>query len=86
MRIGGDEFVLFLDGLVDNRTLEQRAIAVAASIKRPFHIGDLSGVVGVNIGGGQYPRDGKNERELLNVADHNMYQAKQGGLDYKSSG
>lgn len=52
VRIGGDEFVLFLDGLVDNRTLEQRAIAVAASIKRPFHIGDLSGVVGVNICGG----------------------------------
>ncbi len=85
VRIGGDEFVLFLDGLVDNQTLEQRATAIAASIKRPFHIGDLSGVVGVNIGGGQYPRDGKNERELLNVADHNMYQAKQSGLDYKIS-
>lgn len=82
-RLGGDEFVLFLDGLVDNQTLEQRAAAVAASIKRPFHIGDLSGVVGVNIGCGQYPRDGNNERELLNVADHNMYQAKQSGLDYK---
>jgi diguanylate cyclase (GGDEF)-like protein/PAS domain S-box-containing protein len=84
-RIGGDEFVLFLNGLVDIRTLEQRATAVADSIKRPFHIGGLSEVVGVNIGCAQYPRDGKNESELLRVADQNMYWAKQRGLAYKIS-
>lgn len=84
-RFGGDEFVLFLDGLVDLRTLEQRATALASSIKRPFHVGDLTGVVTVNIGGAQYPRDGKNESELLKVADHNMYWAKQRGLAYKIS-
>lgn len=84
VRIGGDEFVLFLDGLVDASTLEQRASAVADSIKRPFHIGKLSAVVSVNIGGAQYPEHGKNERTLLKVADHNMYRAKQNGLAYQS--
>ena len=82
VRMGGDEFVLFLDGLVDDKILEQRALAVAKSIKRPFHVGDLSGVVGVNIGGARYPRDGETEQALLKVADHNMYRAKQGGLAY----
>ena len=85
MRIGGDEFVLYLGGVVDAGTLEQRATAVANSIKRPFHVGELSGAVGVNIGGAQYPRDGSSEQALLNVADHNMYRAKQSGLAYKTS-
>ena len=85
VRIGGDEFVLFLDGMVDAGTLEQRATAAANSIKRPFHVGKLSGVVGVNIGGAQYPRDGNDEQTLINVADHNMYRAKQSGLAYKTS-
>ena len=82
VRVGGDEFVLFLDGLGDTRPLEQRAQAVADSIKRPFHVGELSGVVGVNIGGARYPRDGNSEQALLKVADQNMYRAKQGGLAY----
>ena len=83
VRLGGDEFVMLLDGLNDTEILEQRATAVADSVTRPFHIGDLSGVVGVNIGGAIFPRDGENERELLKTADQNMYQAKQAGIPYK---
>jgi diguanylate cyclase (GGDEF)-like protein/PAS domain S-box-containing protein len=83
VRMGGDEFVLFLDGLVDSGILEQRAAAVADSVARRFHIGDLSGTVGVNIGGATFPRDGDNEQDLINVADRNMYQAKQAGIAYK---
>ena len=81
-RMGGDEFVLFLDGLADSAAMEQRAAAVAESIKRPIHVGNIADVVGVNIGSAQFPRDGKTERELLKVADENMYRAKQGGLAY----
>ena len=83
VRLGGDEFVLYLDGLVDNGILEQRAAAVGDSVSRRFHIGDLSGAVGVNIGGATFPRDGDNEHELINVADQKMYQAKQAGIPYK---
>ena len=82
-RVGGDEFVLFLDGLADSVAMEQRAAAVAASVRRPIHLGDIADVVGVNIGSAQFPRDGKTERELLRVADENMYRAKQGGLAYQ---
>jgi diguanylate cyclase (GGDEF)-like protein/PAS domain S-box-containing protein len=83
VRLGGDEFVMLLDGLDDTEILEQRAATVADSVTRPFHIGDLSGVVGVNIGGAIFPRDGENERELLKTADQNMYHAKQAGILYK---
>jgi diguanylate cyclase (GGDEF)-like protein/PAS domain S-box-containing protein len=83
VRLGGDEFVLFLDGLGDTEILEQRAADVTKSVACPFHIGDLSGVVGVNIGGAIFPRDGRSERKLLKVADQNMYQAKQAGIPYK---
>ncbi len=83
VRVGGDEFVLYLDGLVDSGILEQRATTVADSVARRFHIGDLSGTVGVNIGGATFPRDGDNEQDLINVADQNMYQAKQAGIPYK---
>ena len=83
VRVGGDEFVLYLDGLVDSGILEQRAAAVADSVARRFHIGDLSGTVGVNIGGAAFPRDGDNEHDLINIADQNMYQAKQAGAPYK---
>jgi diguanylate cyclase (GGDEF)-like protein/PAS domain S-box-containing protein len=83
VRLGGDEFLLFFDGLDNAEILEQRAAAVADSVARPFHIGDLSSVVGVNIGGAIFPRDGVSERELLKIADQNMYQAKQAGIPYK---
>jgi diguanylate cyclase (GGDEF)-like protein len=83
VRLGGDEFVLFLDGLIDTGILEQRAAAVANSVARRFHIGDLSGAVGVNIGGASFPRDGRTEHDLLKTADRNMYQAKQAGIPYK---
>lgn len=82
VRVGGDEFVLFLDGLIDTEILEQRAAAVADSVARRFHIGELSGAVGVNIGGATFPRHGRTEHDLLKIADQNMYQAKQAGIPY----
>jgi diguanylate cyclase (GGDEF)-like protein len=83
VRLGSYEFVLLLDGLDDTEILEQRAADVTDSVARPFHIGDLSGVVGVNIGGAIFPHDDRSERELLKVADQKMYQAKQAGIPYK---
>lgn len=81
-RIGGDEFLVMLAGLSSLELLEQRAVNIARCLKQPFHIGELSSSVGVNIGGAIYPQDGESEGDLLKVADQNMYQAKQAGLDY----
>jgi diguanylate cyclase (GGDEF)-like protein len=82
VRFGGDEFVVMFSGLTDTTLLAQRAAAIAASLTRNFHIGDLSSSVGVNIGGAIYPRDGDSEEVLLKMADQNMYRAKQSDIDY----
>ncbi len=82
VRLGGDEFVLVFDELQDKAVLEQRAAAVAESVARNFHIGDLTGSIGVNIGAALFPRDGNSEDELLRLADRNMYRAKQSGQAY----
>lgn len=85
-RLGGDEFVVMLDGLTDADRLEQHAARIAASLTRTFHIGDLSSKIGVSIGGAIYPLDSQSEEGLLKVADRNMYQAKQAGIDYHVGG
>lgn len=76
VRIGGDEFVVLLDGVADAALLEPRAMALAESIAQPFRVSDVSGAVGVNIGGALFPRDGGNEDDLLLAANLAMYRAK----------
>ena len=82
-RVGGDEFVLLLDGSFDMAALKQRTAVIANSIRRTIRVGDISDSVGVNIGSARFPDDGKTEEALLKVADDNMYKAKQRGLVYK---
>lgn len=81
-RFGGDEFVVLLAGLDRKALLERRARAIRKSLTRPFHIGDLSGSIGVSIGGAIYPQDGQTVAALLEIADGNMYRAKKSGIDY----
>ena len=81
-RLGGDEFVVVLDGLENVERLDYRAAAISNSLARPFHIGSLCSTIGFNIGGAIYPLDGDTEDALLQVADQNMYRAKQSGLKY----
>lgn len=81
-RFGGDEFVVFFKSLNDSQLLESRAIAIAESLRSPFHIESVKGRIGVNIGGAIYPQDGRTGTELIETADRRMYKAKQGGLSY----
>ncbi|MDH3713439.1 MAG: sensor domain-containing diguanylate cyclase [Gammaproteobacteria bacterium] len=82
VRQGGDEFVVLLDRLSDAGDLHARAAGVAFRLNQPFHIRGIAATVGVNIGGALYPRDGESERDLLAVADRNMYRAKQAAQAY----
>lgn len=81
-RFGGDEFVVLLSGLDRKSLLEQRACSICRGLTRPFHIRDMSGSIGVSIGGAIYPRDGQTAAALLEVADRNMYRARKLGIDY----
>jgi transposase len=56
--------------------LEPRAAALADGIAQPFRVSDVSGTVGVNVGGALFPRDGRSEDDLLLAANLAMYRAK----------
>ncbi len=78
-RLGGDEFAMLLFGLSGHKPLRDRAVVVADSLAAPFHIGEVMGSVGVNIGAALYPEDGRTAESLLSAADHRMYSAKRNG-------
>lgn len=82
VRFGGDEFVILLDMLSDERLVEMRADAIVHSLSQPFRIDNVSLTIGVNIGGAIFPRDGRTEGDLIAVADRNMYRAKQSRRPY----
>lgn len=81
-RVGGDEFVLLLDGVVDRALLERRAADVATTLGQPFRFDHITGSVGANCGGALFPADGHDEAELLQAADRRMYRAKQSQRPY----
>ena len=81
-RVGGDEFVVLLDGLTEAQRLQDSAISIGESLCQPFSILGIQGAIDVSIGGALSPRDGAREEELLAVADSNMYRAKQSGERY----
>ena len=82
-RVGGDEFVVLLDELNDERRLADRALAIRNSVSQPLRVADAGGVLDVNIGGAMRPRHGTTERELLVAADQAMYLAKKAGEAYR---
>ncbi|USB34373.1 GGDEF domain-containing protein [Paenibacillus sp. YPG26] len=77
-RLGGDEFVVVLPaadtGLV-TRTAEQ----IIELFKTPFEVQGHTLQPRTSIGIACYPQDTDNPDELLKLADHAMYQAKQSG-------
>ncbi|HTS54639.1 MAG TPA: diguanylate cyclase [Burkholderiales bacterium] len=82
VRVGGDEFVVVLEGLTDTEQVEARAMAVAESIVRPVQVGSVVGEIGVNIGGAIYPLHAATVDELLERADEAMYRAKRSMQTY----
>jgi diguanylate cyclase (GGDEF)-like protein len=82
VRVGGDEFVVVLEGLTDPEQIAARAMAIAASIITPVQVGQIVGEIGVNIGAAIYPLHAASVDELLERADQAMYRAKQSGQTY----
>lgn len=76
-RLGGDEFVVCLD-LIDNFVaIKPKIKELQALIEQPIHWQEYELNVGASIGISRYPDDAKNSQELLNLADHRMYQDKE---------
>ena len=77
--IGGDEFVVLLDGPTPHPQLIAVAEKMLSGINMPIDVFGVEMKVGVSIGISRYPQDGQSVSELLATADHAMYAVKADG-------
>jgi diguanylate cyclase (GGDEF)-like protein/PAS domain S-box-containing protein len=78
-RMGGDEFVVLIEGYNEETQLLDVARKVLETVAQPFLLRDGSYNVTASIGIAAYPQDGHDAPELLKNADIAMYGAKQQG-------
>ena len=79
-RIGGDEFTVVLEDLVDAAEAERVAQKLISAFEQPLELEDGQDVViSPSIGISLYPDHGQTPTDLLKFADTAMYQAKERG-------
>jgi diguanylate cyclase (GGDEF)-like protein len=80
-RIGGDEFVLVLEGLGSERDALPPLERLDGLLAEPVAVDGQKLRLTVSVGVSLFPRDADNRLELLRYADMAMYRAKQTGRD-----
>ncbi len=78
-RIGGDEFVILLPGLVNEAKVGQIANKILEVIRQPIFVDNHELYITISIGIAVYPDDGIDDETLLTNADVAMYRAKEEG-------
>ena len=82
-RIGGDEFVAILEGIAQDRSLDQEAASIARKIldalAAPVPIGDTPLRIGASLGIAVFPDHAPSMDRLIHIADLAMYAAKRSG-------
>jgi diguanylate cyclase (GGDEF)-like protein len=76
-RLGGDEFAILLPRVDSVADAVQAAEQMAAALREPFPLNELTVDVGGSIGIACYPEHGQNVENLIQHADVAMYRAKQ---------
>ncbi|MDO8699823.1 MAG: EAL domain-containing protein [Rhodoferax sp.] len=80
-RVGGDEFVMVMDGGVSAEAAELVATKILGELSRPVVLDAETVQIGGSIGIAIYPSAGLTSAELLRAADGAMYDAKAAGRD-----
>ncbi|MGI9490060.1 MAG: putative bifunctional diguanylate cyclase/phosphodiesterase, partial [Geminicoccaceae bacterium] len=80
-RMGGDEFILILEGLTDVEDVQPRVKRILEAVRPSFQIGGQELHVTASIGVSLFPDDGRNADQLLKSADVALYRAKSAGRD-----
>lgn len=75
-RIGGDEFVVLLETIKDDKDAGKLANKLAEQLYEPQTINQNKYIISGSVGFAIYPKDGLTSDELLSCADKAMYQAK----------
>jgi len=78
-RSGGDEFIVVIDGIGDQRSVVSVAMGVLASFHEPFIIDGRELFVTASIGTSLFPQNARSAEELIAFADSAMYSAKEAG-------
>lgn len=79
-RIGGDEFVVLLSGVLQDHDALRVAEKIRAALNEPFELsGGHTVQIGCCVGLAVFPEHGKDEKRLLSSADEAMYAAKELG-------
>jgi diguanylate cyclase (GGDEF)-like protein len=78
-RQGGDEFIVLLNGVVNEDQAARAANRVIETLAQPIAIGSAEVFVSASIGVVLFPRDGETLDTLLKNADVAMYHAKAEG-------
>jgi diguanylate cyclase (GGDEF)-like protein/PAS domain S-box-containing protein len=79
IRLGGDEFLIFLQDVIHPYDAGEVASHVIGEINKPYRTGDLTLSLSTSIGISIFPSDGQDIDTLISHADAAMYQAKQAG-------
>ncbi len=78
-RVGGDEFTVILEQIVDRQSAIQIAQKICKTIALPTKINSIVLNITMSIGISFYPADGIDAETLVKVADNAMYHAKAHG-------
>ncbi len=77
-RLGGDEFLIYMGGLPDKKTVEEKAELVCAMLHKSFSVDvQLSASVGIAVS----PEDGEDIEVLCRKAELALYSVKSSGKD-----
>jgi diguanylate cyclase (GGDEF)-like protein/PAS domain S-box-containing protein len=80
-RMGGDEFMLVVNGVAEDQLALNVAQRLAGALRGPFFVAHQELVVTASMGIAIYPRDGTDVSALRRNADAAMYEAKKAGKD-----
>lgn len=78
-RFGGDEFIILIQNLEDEKIIEDFAKKVISSLQEKFEVLDYQLRISASMGISIFPKDGVTNTELIRQADLAMYYAKENG-------
>ena len=75
-RIGGDEFIILLDGLSGESSARRFCDSIRSALDEPMYFHDQPMTISASVGVALYPEDARDPIKLLRIADQRMYHRK----------
>jgi diguanylate cyclase (GGDEF)-like protein len=78
-RMGGDEFVIILPEIKNEKHALNKAEKILSELRKPFDIEGINIQITASIGCSVFPKDGTSNESLIKAADLAMYYSKTHG-------